>query len=149
MCSSDLCYGPRLSVKALETLKVKAHASSLALLRRLIGESVRPYARWLVAALACMSLMAGATALTAYLLDPVVNDVFIAQDRDFLWLIGGVVLGTFAVKGLAGSCGWRRGPARAVTGRSGWAHEKLSRQCRSIFQKAGVEIVHLVGTAAA
>ena len=73
-------------------MKVKAHASSRALLRRLIGESVRPYAKWLIAALACMSLMAGATALTAYLLDPVVNDVFIAQDRDFLWLIGGVVL---------------------------------------------------------
>ena len=79
----------------------KAHASSPALLRRLIGESVRPYAKWLIAALACMSLMAGATALSAYLLDPVVNDVFIARDRDFLWLIGGAVLATFAVKGLA------------------------------------------------
>ncbi len=70
-------------------------------MRRLIGESVRPYAGWLMAALACMALMAGATALSAYLLDPVVNDVFIAHDRDFLWLIGGVVLATFMVKGLA------------------------------------------------
>ncbi|MCH7486808.1 MAG: ATP-binding cassette domain-containing protein [Proteobacteria bacterium] len=70
-------------------------------MRRLIGESVRPYAGWLMAALACMALMAGATALTAYLLDPVVNEVFIARDRDFLWLIGGIVLATFAVKGLA------------------------------------------------
>ena len=48
-----------------------------------------------------MMLMAGATSLSAYLLDPVVNDVFIARDRDFLWLIGGAVLATFAVKGLA------------------------------------------------
>lgn len=55
----------------------------------------------------------------------------------------------FAVNVLDGCCGWRDVPARAVTCRSGWAHEKLSRQCRSIFQKAGVEIVHLVGTAAA
>ncbi|MGQ3018753.1 hypothetical protein [Phenylobacterium sp.] len=55
----------------------------------------------------------------------------------------------FAVNVLDGCCGWRDVPARAVTCRSGWAHEKLSRQCRTIFQKAGVEIVHLVGTAAA
>ena len=92
---------PDPSVKALGTLKVKAHASSRVLLRRLLGESVRPYARWLIAALACMMMMAVATSLSAYLLDPVVNDVFIARDRDFLWLIGGAVLATFAVKGLA------------------------------------------------
>ena len=92
---------PDPSVKALGTLKVKAHASSCVLLRRLLGESVRPYARWLIAALACMMMMAVATSLSAYLLDPVVNDVFIARDRDFLWLIGGAVLATFAVKGLA------------------------------------------------
>ncbi|MCP5367022.1 MAG: ABC transporter ATP-binding protein [Hyphomicrobiales bacterium] len=48
-----------------------------------------------------MSVMAGATALSAWLMEPVVNEIFIAANRDMLWLVGGAVLGTFAVKGAA------------------------------------------------
>jgi len=46
-----------------------------------------------------MALMAAATALSAWLMKPVVNEVFIAKDRETLWLIGGAILATFMIKG--------------------------------------------------
>jgi len=48
-----------------------------------------------------MALMAGATALSAWLMEPVVNDVLIAERQDILWLVGGAILVTFVVKGSA------------------------------------------------
>ena len=47
----------------------------------------------------------------------------------------------FAANVLDGCCGYQHLPRRAVTCRSGWAHQKLTRQCRTIFQKAGIEIL--------
>jgi subfamily B ATP-binding cassette protein MsbA len=70
-------------------------------MRRLLRESVRPYLGPLALAVVFMGFMAGATALSAWLMKPVVNDVFIARDPAMLWLIGGAVLATFLVKGLA------------------------------------------------
>jgi len=77
------------------------HASSVRLMRRLLKDSVRPYAGWLALAILCMAVMAGATAASAWLMKPVVNDVFIGKDATMLWLVGGAVLATFLVKGLA------------------------------------------------
>ena len=68
---------------------------------RLWRECIRGYFGWLLLALVFMGLMAGATALSAWLMKPVVNDIFINRDRDMLWWIGGAVLATFAVKGIA------------------------------------------------
>ncbi len=79
----------------------KRHLSSVALVRRLLRENVRHYFGWLVLALVGMAVMAGATALSAWLMEPVVNEVFIAKKRETLWLISSVVLATFAVKGAA------------------------------------------------
>ena len=70
-------------------------------MRRLLRESVRPYRGWLILALLCMAVMAAATALTAWLMKPVVNDVFFAANSDMLWIIGGAVMATFVIKGLA------------------------------------------------
>ncbi len=77
------------------------HASTYALMHRLLRENVRPYLAWLLAAVFFMALMAGATAATAWLMKPIVNDVFMARKEDMLWIIGGAVLITFTVKGLA------------------------------------------------
>ena len=79
----------------------KRHLSTVALVRRLLRENVRHYFGWLVLALVCMAVMACATALSAWLMEPVVNEVFIAKKRETLWLISAVVLATFAVKGAA------------------------------------------------
>ena len=70
-------------------------------MRRLLRESVRPYRGWLILALLCMAVMAAATALTAWLMKPVVNDVFFAGNQDILWIVGGAVMATFVIKGLA------------------------------------------------
>jgi len=77
------------------------HQSTSALLRRLLAESVRPYIGWIAVALVCMGLMAGATAFSAWLMEPVVNDIFIAKDEAMLWFLAPIVVGTFVVKGAA------------------------------------------------
>lgn len=84
-----------------QTAAGASHHTTYALMRRLLRESVRPYAGRIAQAVAFMALMAAATALSAYLMEPVVNDVFIAKDRAALWLVSGAVLATFLVKGMA------------------------------------------------
>jgi subfamily B ATP-binding cassette protein MsbA len=70
-------------------------------MRRLWRESISPYLGWLVLAVICMALMAAATAFSAWLMEPVVNEVFIAQNKAMLWPLGAAVLATFLIKGLA------------------------------------------------
>ncbi len=77
------------------------HDSTRHLVGRLLRESVSPYKGWIVLAVACMAVMAVATALSAWLMKPVVNEIFVARNRDLLWPIGGAVLATFLVKGVA------------------------------------------------
>lgn len=77
------------------------HHSTAELMGRLWRENIRHYKGWLFLAVIFMALMAGATAFSAHLMEPIVNEVFIAQNRAMLWPIGGLVLVTFAVKGLA------------------------------------------------
>jgi len=77
------------------------HESTHVLMRRLWRESISPYLGWLVLAVVCMAVMAAATAFSAWLMEPVVNEVFIAQNRALLWPLGAAVLATFVIKGLA------------------------------------------------
>lgn len=74
---------------------------SRALLTRLMREHVRPYwPRFLLAGL-MMALVAGTTAALAELIRPVLDGVFTDKDRGLLWQIGGLILATFLIKGLA------------------------------------------------
>ncbi|MFP6711096.1 MAG: lipid A export permease/ATP-binding protein MsbA [Rhodospirillales bacterium] len=75
--------------------------TTYALMSRLARESIRPYIGWIVAALACMALVAAATATSAALMKPVINDVFFAKNESLLWLISGAVFVTFTIKGIA------------------------------------------------
>ncbi len=68
---------------------------------RLARESIRPYVGWIVAAIICMALVATATAASAWLMKPVINDVFFAKNETLLWIIAAAVFITFAIKGLA------------------------------------------------
>jgi subfamily B ATP-binding cassette protein MsbA len=77
------------------------HIPTHILMARLWRECIRNYVWWLVLAVVFMAIMAGATALSAWLMKPVVNEIFIARDRNMLWLIGAAVLATFFVKGLS------------------------------------------------
>ncbi|WP_028794308.1 ABC transporter ATP-binding protein [Thalassobaculum salexigens] len=71
------------------------------LLRRLWDAFVRPHAGWLAVASIAMAIVAATTAATAWLMDPVVDKVFVEQDRSMLWLVGGAVIVTFALKSAA------------------------------------------------
>ena len=75
--------------------------TTYALVKRLLKESVRPYLKWIGLALVGMVFVAGATAASAWLMKPVINDVFVAKNKEFLLPISIAVLVTFAIKGLA------------------------------------------------
>jgi subfamily B ATP-binding cassette protein MsbA len=81
--------------------KSPQHTSTPALMGRLWRESIRHYFGWLVLAVFCMALMAAATAFSAWLMEPVVNEVFIAENQAMLWPLGIAVFVTFLVKGAA------------------------------------------------
>ena len=77
------------------------HLPTDVLIRRLARDNLRHYWPQLVFALICMAIVSGTTALSAYLMEPVVNEVFIAENEDMLWWVSGAVLVTFLAKGLA------------------------------------------------
>ncbi len=77
------------------------HLPTAVLVRRLIRDNLRHYWVQLVFALLCMGVVSATTALSAYLMEPVVNDVFIAENEDMLWWVSGAVLVTFVSKGFA------------------------------------------------
>ncbi len=74
--------------------------STLALVGRLARESIRPYAKWIVGALVCMGLTAAATGASAWLMEPVINKVFVEKDGTLLVPIALAVLFTFFMKGV-------------------------------------------------
>ena len=84
-----------------KTRKSFEHQSTRVLLLRLLRENVHHYKGTLALALFFMGLMAGSTALNAWLMKPVVNEVFIGRNEQMLWLVAGGVFATFAVKGIA------------------------------------------------
>ncbi|MBF0561517.1 MAG: ATP-binding cassette domain-containing protein [Alphaproteobacteria bacterium] len=94
---------PVIPTAAAEKAKPKLvlDHSTWMLARRLLKESVRPYARYLGMAVLLMTLVAGATALSTYLLRPIVDRVFVEHNAALLWPVGLLVLVTFIVKGAA------------------------------------------------
>jgi len=68
---------------------------------RLVRDAVLPYGGQFLLAGLCMIAVALSTAALAWLMDPVVNRVFVDRRADLLWLVGGAVFTSFAVKGVA------------------------------------------------
>jgi subfamily B ATP-binding cassette protein MsbA len=81
--------------------KPQQSTTSFALVSRLARESIRPYAWWIVGALFCMGVVAATTGMTAWLLGPVVDDVFGAKNLSALWFLSGAVVVVYALKGLS------------------------------------------------
>jgi subfamily B ATP-binding cassette protein MsbA len=81
--------------------KPGVHLPTDVLIRRLARDNLRKYWPQLAFALLCMAVVSVTTALSAYLMEPVVNDVFIAEREDMLWWVSGAVLATFLAKGFA------------------------------------------------
>lgn len=71
------------------------------LLKRLIQTYIRPYLEKLSFSVVCMVIVAGMSGAQAYLMQPILDEIFIDKDRQKLLWIPLVVLATFVVKGLA------------------------------------------------
>jgi len=69
---------------------------------RLLREHVRGQLPWLVLATACMAVYAAATAGQAWLLEPILDRVFLARDRDMLLLVPLAVIAIALLKAGAG-----------------------------------------------
>jgi subfamily B ATP-binding cassette protein MsbA len=74
---------------------------SFVLVRRLVRDFMWRHAPRIAGAFACMAVAAGATALRAWLMEPVLDRIFIARDSSLLWLLGGAALGLALAKGFA------------------------------------------------
>ncbi len=68
---------------------------------RLARDSILPYLGEFLLAGVCMLMVAVSTAALAWLMNPVVDKVFVERRADLLWLVGGAVFACFAVKGVA------------------------------------------------
>ena len=77
------------------------HQSTGILMGRLGSTYIRPYVAQIFLAIFFMIVVAGAQGLSAWLMKPIIDDVFIAKDRDMLKLVSIAVLVTFAIKGFA------------------------------------------------
>ena len=63
------------------------------MVKRIVQDAVAPYFGKIVLALICMALMAAATGGYAYLMDPVINEVFVKKNPAMLVPVGMAVLG--------------------------------------------------------
>src|SRR3954447_12478078 len=77
------------------------HSRSGALVRRLLRDFIGQHWRRLALALLCMAAASGSTALRAWLMEPVLDRIFIARDASLLLMLGGAALVLALVKGFA------------------------------------------------
>jgi len=80
----------------------RAQFSTRVLLGRLAREHVRPYIRRLLLAVACMILVAATTATYAWLMEPVLDEIFDKKNRTMLVVLPLAVIAVFFIKGAAG-----------------------------------------------
>jgi subfamily B ATP-binding cassette protein MsbA len=74
---------------------------STALVRRLARDFMRPHTKRIVLAFLLMGVAAGSTAGRAWLMEPVLDRIFVAREGSLLLLIAGGALALALVKGLA------------------------------------------------
>jgi subfamily B ATP-binding cassette protein MsbA len=75
-------------------------AHSVTLVVRLGREFMRPHARRIALAALLMGLAAATTALRAWLMQPVLDRIFVGHDGSLLWLLAGLALILAVAKGL-------------------------------------------------
>jgi subfamily B ATP-binding cassette protein MsbA len=71
-------------------------------MRRLVVEFLRPHLFKLILAFAAMGVVAGATAANAWMMQPLMDKVFVEHDETLLLLIPGAVIALALIKGFAG-----------------------------------------------
>ncbi len=83
------------------SIPILADQSTRGLLTRLIANHVRPHWGRVALSILCMALAAAATAANAWLMEPVLDKVFVARDTAMLYLIPLAVILAALIKGVA------------------------------------------------
>jgi len=71
------------------------------LTKRLVSENARTYLPRYAVAFVFMALVAASTAASAWIMRDVINEVFVNRDKTMIYIIAGVVMTIFTIKGLA------------------------------------------------
>ena len=80
---------------------VDGGASTISLVRRLAQQFIRRHTGTIVLAFACMGIGAGSTALRAWLMQPMLDRIFVGREASLLLVIAGAALALAVIKGLA------------------------------------------------
>ncbi|MBL8654108.1 MAG: ABC transporter permease, partial [Alphaproteobacteria bacterium] len=83
------------------SIPILADQSTRGLLTRLVANHVRPHWGRVALSILCMALAAAATAANAWLMEPVLDKVFVARDTNMLYLIPLAVILAALIKGVA------------------------------------------------
>jgi subfamily B ATP-binding cassette protein MsbA len=75
---------------------------SYALSKRLIKGYLAPHKTRLVIAMLCMVVVAVSTAVIAYLVKPILDEIFINQNQALLYVIPAILIAVYIIKGVAG-----------------------------------------------
>ena len=73
--------------------------NNLKILSRLYKSYTKKYLKNILISVFFTLLLAGSTSAVAYLLDPAIKQLFIKQEKDYLYLIPGLIVLAFAIKG--------------------------------------------------
>jgi subfamily B ATP-binding cassette protein MsbA len=92
---------PGQAGKALSKKTLPLDHSTWTLVRRLLREGVRPYAGRIVLSFLCMAVVAGTSGALAWLMKPVVDEVFVNKAVGMLWPIATGVVIVSVIKGFA------------------------------------------------
>jgi subfamily B ATP-binding cassette protein MsbA len=77
----------------------KDYNNSFYLIKRLFNDHMRPHIRNIGLAVICMILVAATTASLAYIIQHIINDIFIEKNKQMLFVISFGVLAIFVIKG--------------------------------------------------
>ena len=75
--------------------------SNIDILKRLYQDYTSKFIKKILIAVFFSILLAGSTASIAYLLDPAIKKIFIEKDQTLIWIIPGLIIIAFTVKGLS------------------------------------------------
>ncbi|WP_321448309.1 ABC transporter ATP-binding protein [uncultured Cohaesibacter sp.] len=89
------------TIRTLRDRLFSDQSNSRYLIYRLLSENFHIYYKRYILAFILMAVVAGTTALSAWIMKDIVNGIFVTKDFNQVWLISGAVIVIFVAKGLA------------------------------------------------
>ncbi len=75
--------------------------TNIEILKRLFNDYTKKYLKNILVSIFFTILLAGSTSAVAYLLDPAIKQLFIEQKQSYIYIIPGLIVLAFAIKGLS------------------------------------------------